>query len=126
MEQFVFFDSAAVNAAIDRGAKRALSKFGAYVRTRARSSIRTRKRTSQPGQPPSNHTGHLKKLIFFGYDAQKKSVVVGPLVYHKSAARIIEYGGISEGALYRPRPFMRPAFEIELNKAARLFRDQIK
>lgn len=126
MEQFVFFDRAAVDAAVDRGTKRALSKFGSYVRTRAKSSIRTRKRTSLPGQPPSNHTGHLKKLIYFGYDPQKKSVVVGPLLYHKGAAHIIEHGGIYDGSLYRARPFMRPAFERELANAERLFKDQIK
>lgn len=126
MNQFVFFDTALVDAAVERGAKRALSRFGAYVRTRARTSIRTRKRASRPGQPPSNHTGHLKKLIYFGYDTQKKSVVVGPLLYHKGVAHIIENGGIYDGTLYRARPFMRPAFERELPNAERLFKDQIK
>lgn len=126
MDQFVFFDKPQVDAAVERGAKRALSRFGAYVRTRARSSIRTRKRASRPGQPPSNHTGDLKKRIYFGYDSQTKSVVAGPLPYHKGVAHIIEYGGIYGGILYRARPFMRPAFERELSNAERLFKDQIK
>lgn len=126
VESFVFFDRAAVDAAVDRGTRRALSRFGAYVRTRARTSIRKRKRISAPGAPPSSHSGHLKRLIYFGYDQRTRSVVVGPLLYNKGAANIIEYGGVANGALYRPRPFMRPAFDAELPRAAQCFKDQIK
>ena len=123
---FVFFDSELVKSKVDEATRKSLSKFGAFVRTRARSSIRKRKKISAPGSPPSSHTGHLKKLIYFGYDSANKSVVVGPLLYHKGAAHVIEYGGVSNGALYRPRPFMRPAFQIELKNAAPLFKDTIK
>jgi hypothetical protein len=73
-----FLDKPAVANAVDAGTRRALSKFGAFVRTRSRSSIRKRKKASKPGQPPSSHVGTLKKLIFFTYDQQKKSVVIGP------------------------------------------------
>ena len=126
MESFVFFDRAAVINAVDAGTRRALSKFGAFTRTRAKSSIRKRKRISKPNNPPSSHSGHLKKLIYFGYDQNKRSVVVGPLPYHKGAAHVIEYGGVSNGALYRPRPFMRPAFAIELKNAEKYFKDVVK
>lgn len=123
---FVFFDKQTVLNATDKATRQALSKFGAFVRTRARSSIRSRKKISRPGQPPSSHSGHLKRLIYFGYDKPNKSVVVGPLPFHKGVANIIEYGGVSNGALYRPRPFMRPAFAVELKNAPKLFKDTIK
>lgn len=126
MASFVFFDKPEVMAAVDRGTRKALSKFGAYTRTRAKSSIKKRKGSSAPGSPPSSHTGYLKRLIFFGYDAQKKSVVIGPLPFRKNAARIIEEGGLERGSLYQARPFMKPAFDAELKNAAGYFKDTIK
>lgn len=52
-----FFDRKAVLAAVDKATLRVLSKFGAFVRRRAKSSIRKRKKASPPGQPPSSHSG---------------------------------------------------------------------
>jgi hypothetical protein len=40
-----FFDRAKVKNAVDAGTRRVLSRFGAFVRTRARTSIRKRKGT---------------------------------------------------------------------------------
>ena len=124
--RFVFFDRGAVQAAVDEGTRKALSKFGAYVRTRAKSSIRKRKSISKPGFPPSSHAGDLRRLILFQYDKPKNSVVIGPLPYHQSAADLLEYGGIRNGKFYRERPFMRPAFAAELKNAAGYFKDTIK
>lgn len=131
-----FFDRAAVADAVDKGTKRALSKFGAFVRTRARSSIRKRKKVSEPGKPPSSHRGTLKKLLFFAFDPVAKSVVVGPVPFSKAEAPpLLEYGGSAtrtkksggtKTANYRPRPFMGPAFKAELPKAPQLFKDAIK
>jgi ribosomal 50S subunit-associated protein YjgA (DUF615 family) len=73
-----FFDRKIVIDAMDRAARNVLSKFGAFVRQRAKSSIRQRKRASDPGKPPSSHTGVLKDFIFFGYEADRQSVVIGP------------------------------------------------
>lgn len=126
MTQFVFFDSKLVLRATDRATRKALSKFGAYVRTRARTSIRKRRRVSSPGSPPSSHTGKLKKSVFFGYDVNNKSVVVGPLKYRTNAADALENGAISGGKTYLPRPFMSPAFRRELPNAPKLFKDSIK
>ena len=56
----MFFDRAKVKNAVDKGVRKVLSKFGAFVRRTARSSIRKRKRVSAPGEPPSrgeNTTG---------------------------------------------------------------------
>ena len=59
----LFFDRARVINAVDRTTRRNLSRFGAFVRQRARSSIRTRKRISEPGQPPTNRTGRTEARL---------------------------------------------------------------
>jgi len=134
----LFFDKKAVRDKVDAGTRRVLSKFGAFVRRTARSSIRKRKKTSQPGSPPSSHTGLLKKFIFFGYDPRKDSVVIGPVRLTQKgrgeAPSLLEYGGTTKveyrgkrkRARVRPRPFMGPAFEKEQPKLPAMWRDSIK
>lgn len=75
----LFFDGKKVMNAVDKAARNALSRFGAFVRQRARSLIRSRKRASLPGEPPSSHTGYLKNNIFFSYEPASQSVVIGPV-----------------------------------------------
>jgi len=134
----LFFDSPKVVRAVDSTTRRVLSKFGAFVRRTARSSIRKRKRISEPGSPPSSHSGLLKKFIFFGYDPAKRSVVIGPERLSQSgrgeAPHLLEYGGTGtverrgkrRRAKVRARPFMGPAFEKEESKLAAMWRDSIK
>ncbi len=74
----LFFDRGKLERAADRGNARALSKAGAFIRTRARSSLRSRKRISEPGQPPSSHSGVLKRFVLFARDESGQSVVIGP------------------------------------------------
>jgi hypothetical protein len=90
-----FLDRAEISGAIDAGTRRALSKFGAFVRRRSRSSIRKRKKASKPGKPPSSHIGTLKNLIFFAFDPAVKSVVTGPVLSGKpsGAPETLEYSG---------------------------------
>ncbi len=130
-----FLDRAAVTSAVDAGKRRALAKAGAFVRRRARSSIRKRKAVSAPGQPPSSHSGELRKLLFFAYDPGTQSVVVGPARFRRGEAPpLLEYGGTvvrrtetgAEAHRYRARPFMGPALAAELPKISAQFRDQIK
>ncbi len=73
-----FFDGKPVRSAVDRAARRNMSRFGAYVRRTARSSIRSRKNPSKPGRPPTNQTGTLKRFLYFAYDPARGSVVIGP------------------------------------------------
>lgn len=92
-----FFDRLVIRDATDRAEKKVLSKFGAYVRRSAKSSIRQRKNISEPGQPPSSHKGTLKRLIFFSYDATAQSVVIGPTLFRGkdgSVPLLLEEGGI--------------------------------
>lgn len=134
-----FFDQEKVLRAVDRATARVLSRFGAFVRTRARSSIRKRKRVSAPGRPPSSHTGLLKRFILFGYDAVRRSVVIGPTLLHKrspygatSVPELIECGGTvpagprGRSADYAPRPFMGPAYREELEKMPPLWRNSVR
>jgi len=133
-----FFDRAAVQSATDRATNRNLSRFGAFVRTRSRSSIRKRKAISEPGQPPSSHVGTLKKFIFFSFEPTAKSVVIGPTRTSGAgtAPEMLEHGGTSRfipprqrrpiTARYRPRPFMTPAFVEEQKKLPDLWRNSVR
>ena len=145
----MFFDRRKVQSKTDSAARRVLSKFGAFVRRAARSSIRTRKRVSAPGEPPSSHTGLLKKFIFFGYDRGRQSVVIGPQRLNQKvgdAPQALEYGGtatVVEGL--RPsarsgrggkrkkrrvkiaaRPYMGPAFEQEKPKLPAMWANSVR
>ncbi len=132
----LFFDRQAVQSATDRASRKVLSRFGAFVRTTARNSIRRRKKPAPPGQPPSSHMGHLKRLIFFSYDPGKRNVVIGPTPLRSvaEAPPLLEYGGAttlkrrgkSKRAVYRPRPFMGPAFEKEKAKLPALWAGSVK
>jgi len=137
----MFFDRDKVRKRTDAGMRRVLSRFGAYVRTTAKHSIRKRKRISDPGEPPSSHTGLLRRFIFFGYDRDRRSVVIGPMRLNQKvgdAPAALEYGGTStvvEGLRRRrrkrririaARPYMGPAFEQEKPKLPAMWRDSVK
>jgi hypothetical protein len=137
----MFFDRDKVRRRTDTGTRRVLSRFGAYVRTTAKHSIRKRKRISDPGEPPSSHTGLLRRFILFGYDRDRRSVVIGPMRLNQKvgdAPAALEYGGTStvvEGLRRRrrkrririaARPYMGPAFEQEKPKLPAMWRDSVK
>jgi hypothetical protein len=127
-----FFDRRKVAAAADRKTRAVLMRFGAFVRRRAQSSIRTRKAPSRPGEPPSGHIGTLKRFILFDVDMKRRSVVIGAALVPGMVGRApasLEHGGPSAGTVHRKRgteqrpivvrerPFMGPAFEIETQKS---------
>ena len=142
MTQQSFFSTAKIQRALDRATRRALSKFGAYVRRSARSSIRKRKRSALPGKPPSSHSGLLRRFIYFAYDMSHESVVIGPVLLHGSlrggispkagttVPELLEYGGLAESrgrpVHYSAHPYMGPAFEKEIPKFPSLWRDSVK
>ena len=112
-----FFDRAKVINAVDRARRGSLSRAGAFVRTRARSLLRRRKRSSPPGQPPSVHSTNadasLKKILF-GWDPSRDSVIVGPVLLSGSGdyaegvtvPELLEFGGVV--TLKRPRVIPAP------------------
>lgn len=136
----LFFDRQRVTSAVDRAERRVLSRFGAFVRRSARSSIRRRKKVSEPGKPPSSHTGLLRRHILFVYLADRGSVVIGPIQLNRGtdAPELLEHGGTvvrrtRRGSTkrrrrlrYRPRPFMGPAFEREKPKLPVMWRDSVR
>ena len=133
-----FFDSEKVLAATTRAERRNLSRFGAYVRQTAKRSIRKRKRAAAPGSPPSSHSGALRKRIFFQFDLNRRSVIVGPERISSKlgdAPHALEEGGTSvigsgpgkgRSISIASRPFMRPAFEAELPNAPKLWADSVR
>lgn len=134
----LFFDRKSVLDATDKATRAALSRFGAFVRTRSRTSIRTKKGISPPGSPPFSHRGTLKKGILFAYDPGRKSVVIGPTQMGRSGdgARVLEEGGTvrlplgpggkAVACAFRPRPYMQPAFQAELPRAVQQFKGLIR
>ena len=101
----VFFDRKKVIDAVDKATRRVLSRFGAYVRQAARTSIKKRKQPSPPGRPPAGHTGLLRRFIFFAFEPQRRDVVIGPARLHQvsftrsgrpvrgTVPEVLEYGG---------------------------------
>jgi hypothetical protein len=84
--QRLFFDRGKVQRAAGRAHARHLARAGAFVRRRARSSIRRRKRVSRPGEPPSAHSTDpfaTIKNILFAYDPRTDTVVVGPVLLNQ-------------------------------------------
>jgi len=136
----MFFDRPKVQRAADKAKRGVLSKAGAFIRQTARTSIRKRKKASPPGNPPHSHVGLLKRFIFFGYDKQSESVVVGPakLTNSTDAPHTLEFGGTTtvesrrrgkktkRRARIQKRPFMGPAMEKELPKFPDLWRNSIR
>ena len=131
-----FFDDVKVIQRVEKARLRVLSKFGAYVRTYARSSMRRRKKPSAPGTPPSAQSTDpyaTLKTIFFSYDASSDSVVVGPVLLNgsrnsrfKTVPELHEKGGVTigrDGKLrrYPERPFMLPSVKQNAPKFPELF-----
>jgi len=99
----LFFDRQEVIDKIGKAEAKALSKAGAFVRRRARSSIRRRKAVSQPGSPPSCHSTDkvaTLKNILFAYEPREESVVVGPVKLngHAYQGSLLTSGTVPETA----------------------------
>jgi hypothetical protein len=135
----MFFDRPKVVRAVNRSKRKVLSKAGAFIRTSARTSIRPRKGTSRPGNPPFSHEGSLRRLILFGYDAGSDSVVVGSVGFKRSTApNALEFGGKAtvfrrvRGQLVRQqvpiatRPYMTPALKREQHRLPALWRHSVR
>jgi len=135
------FDRQAVISAVETAERKALSRFGAFVRRSARSSIRKAKGPSKPGKPPHSHVGLLKQFILFSYDRSRGSVIIGPalLTGHGSdpdRLAALEGGGMvtlrrrnkagkmeSVQVHIKARPFMGPALRKEEPKLPDLLRN---
>lgn len=103
-----FFDRPAVKKATGNMNRRALSKIGAFIRTRDRSSMKPagkKGKVSRPGEPPRVRKGQLKKFHYFVYSPDTESVVVGPVLLNggkrngQTVPNKIEFGGTIKSEL---------------------------
>lgn len=138
-----FFDRKKVENILGKESAQAIIKSLAFVRTRARSSLRRRKKIAAPGSPPSVHSNHpvaSLKNIWFALDTQSLTGVAGPLVFQSqniesnsagTGAALQEFGGRAvirrrqrrsrqpirrKSATFAPHPFMLPALKAEAPK----------
>jgi predicted amino acid dehydrogenase len=128
--------------AANRANAKCLSKFGAFVMTRDRQSIRDRKAISNAGDPPSSHTKLLKRHIYFQVESNPPNVVIGPALINSGSAMTlaaIEGGGpslvklsryrngqkqsITRPIVVKARPHTKPAFDKEIEKSPKLWQD---
>jgi len=93
-----FFDQAKVGRAVKAGKRKALSRIGAFVRKRAKSRLRRRKRVSNAGESPSIHSRNpeasLKKILF-AYEPNRESVVIGPVKLNQVNQSWIDAGSVT-------------------------------
>jgi hypothetical protein len=152
-----FFDREAVTDRLDAATRKNFNEFGRLVRARAQRSILIREGSASPGQPPHGHksgfrerrsrsTGRvrtrrvslLREFIFYSFDQQSKSVVVGPVrlngTISSESLPALEYGGPSTAKIKGKRrrirvaahPFMRPAAAAELPQLPAMWRDSVR
>ena len=91
----IFMDLTAVRTPIDRASRQVHSRFGAFVRKKAKWSIRKRKKSSVAPAPPSSHTGFLKRLIVFNVENNGRNVVIGPLLMGRRVVDGSPIGGMT-------------------------------
>lgn len=125
-----FFDAPAVMRAVSHAERSVLSKFGAFVRKRARSKIRKGKEISQPGDPPRSHGAEPNiRSILFQYEPGEHKVIIGPRRLTKTRVvsgkptKALEHGGEvmvrsrktgkTRVLKIRARPFMGPSLKEE-------------
>jgi hypothetical protein len=72
-----FFDFEKIVTKAEAANRRGLARFGGLVRTKARRSIRKRKKTSSAPSAPHSHTGLLRDHIYFAQE-QAAGVIIGP------------------------------------------------
>jgi hypothetical protein len=132
----LFFDSPAVLAAVDSATRKVLNRIGGMIRLAARRSIKkaaSHTTVSKPGKPPLSHTGLLRNYIYYSFDPQSRSVVVGPVALNakgKDVPRTLEYSGSTrikgKNVHIAARPFMGPALAVNQPRMAALWQNSVK
>jgi len=92
----LFFDSAHVRRQVEKGKRIGLKRAGQFLRVRARSKLRRRKKVSSTGSPPHVHSKDriaTLKNIRYVYDAGLGGVFVGPVKLNQKNEDWIAGGG---------------------------------
>lgn len=135
----LFFDSPAVIKSVDAATRKVLNRIGGMIRLTARRSIKkapSRTAVSKPGKPPLSHTGLLKNYIYYSFDPQARSVLVGPVALRakgKDVPHTLEYSGTakiktkngSKKVHIAARPYMGPALKVSHPKMAALWKNSV-
>lgn len=107
-----WFDRPAVIADVGKKVAAAFAQFGRFAtRTASRSMRKAGKKKgkySRPGEPPRYHNRLLRDHIYFAYDSQRKSVVMGPAKLSSRSTisnvpEVLEHGGPSKIRRFRKR-----------------------
>lgn len=140
-----FLDRRPVMSALEQKYRTVMARLGGFARTTMQRMMRHKLGPSKPGKPPNAHRDHggndgtLRRLIEFGYDVDKKELVVGPhridsptiplegktvpqLLNEGGSAFIRSYGGKSVLAEFAPRPYVEPTLTKAMTKLADLIR----
>lgn len=87
---------------------------------------------SKPGEPPRSVFGLLREHIYFVYDPNRRSVVIGPAKLNGTdgeAPHALEFGGTvtssrrNRAVYIAPRPYMRPALNSVIDEFPELYRN---
>lgn len=94
----LWFDDAKVIKMLNRKERKALNRFGGTVRKHAQYSMKTRKGSAPPGEPPYAHDRKLlKRMLYYSFDPANKSVIVGPVRLNETknyhVPLVLEKGG---------------------------------
>lgn len=137
-------ESQKIMQSMHRAGERAFVRFGAFVRTRAKTSMKYSKNVSEPGNPPRAHSGLIRDFLFFAVESHASNVVIGPMLLNatrsKTTLTALEHGGLSlifqratrnrpassKPIMVEARPFMQPAFETELERAPYLWENSLR
>jgi hypothetical protein len=108
-----FLDRPKVAAMLTRNEQRFLNRVGGQYRLVVKRSMRSGKATKRkdesyaaPGQPPRYHTKLLRDNIFYQYDPEKSTVIVGSRKLNGTDGnipRVLEFGGTAQGRKKRDR-----------------------
>jgi hypothetical protein len=92
-------DASRISRGMERGGRRALKRYGGYLRKVAQRRIRRRKRASRPGESPTGHGNQpLKRGIRYAL-TDDDGVIIGPEKTRiGKIAHNLEYGGMMPAA----------------------------
>lgn len=104
-----FFDKGLVMAHSVKMERAGVTRAASFVRTTAQTSMRPRKKTAQPGTPPSAHRGDLRRHLYFVFDTASWMALVGPVLFGVNkeyqdprAPRTLETGAVVSRRVLAP------------------------
>ena len=104
-----------------------------------KSRVRNRQGTAPAGEAPFQHLGLMARFLFFSFDPERKSVVVGPVRLSQNTGttlQALEYGGpsmvfdpigkVRRSVTISKHATMGPAMAAELPGLPALWRNSVR